>query len=208
MPSSLFPVETQHNLLPKNDVNPFYILKSEFSEELLEKMFAYYFKDIDWEQDSYNFNGKTVKPRRKTYMFGKDYNYSGQIKKGNPFDKQTLYIKKKLEKLLNLEEGILNGCLLNLYPDGKSSISPHKDDEKDMIEDAPIIVLSLGATRQFFLQNDDKTLNKEDRNVKYKISSGDVLVMNPETQKNWKHSIPKELNVLEPRISLTFRCFK
>jgi alkylated DNA repair dioxygenase AlkB len=37
------------------------------------------------------------------------------------------------------------------------------------------------------------------------LASGSLLVMQGQTQKLWKHEIPKEKKVEEGRISLTFR---
>lgn len=184
---------------------PFRVINSEFSKEELREMFDYYLNNLEWSQDEYNFGDKTIRPRRKTFMFGKNYSYSGQTKEAVPFDDFTNKIKNHLESVLGLEKNYFNGCLLNLYIDGEASISYHKDDETDMIEDAIIIALSLGSTRKFYFQNDDKTM--ENRTQKLEISDGELLIMEPECQKTWKHAIPKEKGVTDARISLTFRRF-
>jgi alkylated DNA repair dioxygenase AlkB len=119
-----------------------------------------------------------------------------------PFDNLTNQVKHNIENFLNIENNFFNGCLLNLYEDGSASISPHKDDEKDMDLTAPIVVLSIGETRTFILQND---ITKE--KLKLKIGNGDILIMYPLCQKEWVHSIPKEKEIIKPRISLTFRKF-
>ena len=173
-----------------------------FPKELLDKMFAY-FINLEWETDTYIINGKKVSPARKTYMFGKDYVYSGHKKKAHPFNKQIKFISKKIEEELNLPENYFNACLLNLYPNGKAFISYHKDNEKEMEPEAPIVSFSLGATRKFYIKKD---LTKEV--IKLSHKEGNILIMYPDCQRLYKHSIPKELKVTEPRISLTFRRFK
>lgn len=179
----------------------FEIIPSEIDNYDLENMLYHYRTQIAWTQDSYNFGGKIVTPRRKTFMFGKDYVYSGQVKKAIPYDELTNNIRLYLEGLLGLKEE-LNGCLLNLYPDGEASISYHADDEKSMKSDTPIVVLSLGATRKFLFKD------KETKEVIHlEIKNGEILIMHPGCQSKYLHSIPKENKVFEPRISLTFRTF-
>lgn len=184
--------------------NPFKIIKSNFNKEEFSTLLNHYLNNIEWEQDTYSFGLKTVTPRRKTYMMGKSYNYSGQTKVAHPFDEETLKIKELIEEQLDLKKGYFNGCLLNLYEDGLASISPHKDDEKDMVENAIIVSFSIGSSRKFIFQNDDKAIKKE----VFVVEDGDILVMLDGCQKEWRHSIPKEIDVTEPRISLTFRRFK
>lgn len=181
---------------------PFEIIKSEFSEQQLINMLNYFLNNIEWKEDQYKYGDRIVIPKRKTFMFGSDYLYSGQIKKGVPFSIQMNYIRKNIERQLNLEEGYFNGCLLNLYEDGEASISAHKDNEKDMDTNAIIISFSLGATRSFLFKN---TVTSE--KIKLSISNGDILIMKKGCQKDWEHSIPKESRIKEPRISLTFRKF-
>jgi len=181
---------------------PFYKKILFEDKELLDKMFKHY-SNLEWKQDTYIINGRSVTPKRKTFMYGKDYTYSGMKQIGVPFDDKLSYIAKQIEKKLNLEKGYFNGCLLNYYIDGSSYISYHKDDEKEMISDSVIVSLSLGATRKFYLKNDEtKEVEKLIHN------EGEILVMETLTQKEWTHSVPKEMKVKEPRISLTFRRFK
>ena len=183
---------------------PCYIIQSSFSKELLEKMFNYYL-NIDWKTTTFTFSGKEVTPSRKTFMFGIPYKYSGIIQPAIHFDKKILFIKHSIEKQLNLPIDYFNACLLNLYPSGESSISYHKDDEPEMDKNAIIVSFSLGESRKFYLKNDNK--NIKNRTLKLIVNNGDILIMKPEVQKNWKHSIPKEKNIIEPRISFTFRKF-
>jgi alkylated DNA repair dioxygenase AlkB len=37
------------------------------------------------------------------------------------------------------------------------------------------------------------------------LNSGNLVVMDGITQKYWKHAVPKQVKVTEPRINLTFR---
>lgn len=147
--------------------------------------------------------GKEVKSPRMTYFFGKEYTYTGQTKKGTEFTEVISFISNKIEKHLNLKKGYFNGCLLNLYRDGKDSIGYHSDNEKDMVTEAIIAVVSLGAERIFCIKN-----NITKQVFKFSLPDCSLTIMNPICQTEWKHSIPKEPWINEERISLTFRQFK
>jgi alkylated DNA repair dioxygenase AlkB len=110
----------------------------------------------------------------------------------------------------------LNYCLVNLYRNGSDYLGYHRDAEADLqllpyrtrdkknIQEAVIVSLSFGATRDFLFQNIEAPA------IKYKLplKNGDLLVMRGETNKKWKHSVPKRLKVKESRYNLTFRIMK
>jgi len=108
------------------------------------------------------------------------------------------YLKARLEEIAGSK---FNSCLLNLYRDGTDHMSWHSDNEKLYGDDPVIGSLSFGATRRFLLRSND------DHSQKWECSlaSGDVLVMKGSTQRHWTHSIPKAMQVAQPRINLTFR---
>ena len=183
-------------------MKPFYATKSDFPSDLLLKMRNHFLNEIPWESDTYIIQGKKVTPSRKTFMYGPDYIYSGNKKTGHSFTPQIEYIAKHVALKLGLPSDYFNACLLNLYPDGNSSLSYHKDDEKEMEEGSIIASFSLGETRKFYLKNDETKLVE-----KLLPEEGDILVMEALCQKEWTHSIPKETKKQKPRISLTFRRF-
>lgn len=89
----------------------------------------------------------------------------------------------------------------------------HKDDEKDLVEGAPIASLSLGFTRQFVFRHQStkhkiKTKPPDTENIKLDLKSGYLLMMNPPTNKTWYHSLPVRKTVPGVRINLTFRVMK
>jgi alkylated DNA repair dioxygenase AlkB len=74
----------------------------------------------------------------------------------------------------------------------------HADAELEM---GPVIAsLSLGATRTFRLKARDGTVAFSEG-----LPGGSLLIMAGQTQKNFKHEVPKEPRVTQPRINLTFR---
>ena len=91
-----------------------------------------------------------------------------------------------------------NAVLCNLYRDGHGSVGLHADDEPEM---GPVIAsVSLGAERLFRLRRKDGSVALSER-----LGHGSLLIMAGDTQKNFKHEVPKEPRVTQPRINLTFR---
>ncbi len=97
-----------------------------------------------------------------------------------------------------------NVCLLNYYQDGTQRIGWHSDRE-ELGRTTPIASISLGAPRQFLIRS--KTDGMRDR-ASISMSHGSMVVMENICQLNYLHSVPKEMEVLEGRINLTFRCKK
>ncbi len=91
------------------------------------------------------------------------------------------------------------GC--NLYRDEHDSVAPHNDKLADIVKDAPIVLLSLGATRRLSIRA--KQLPRRVLNVD--MEAGSLLLMSWSTQLHYDHGIPKQRAPVGPRISLAFR---
>ena len=100
------------------------------------------------------------------------------------------------------ESVTFNTCLLNFYEDGQQRIGWHADRE-EIGRTTPIASVSLGATRQFLLRH--KLHGATDR-ASLALESGSVVFMENLCQMEYLHSVPKESDVTEGRINLTFRC--
>ena len=74
--------------------------------------------------------------------------------------------------------------------------------EKEMDEFGIIAVMSVGARRDFLIKN-----NRTKEVIKTTLGNCSLAVMNPICQKEWKHSISKNVLLKDPRFSLTFRRF-
>lgn len=92
-----------------------------------------------------------------------------------------------------------NAALVNLYVNGSHSVGWHADDEPGV--GSVIASVSLGATRTFRLRRNADTSDQ----IAVELVDGSLLVMAGDTQREWKHSLPKRKNVREPRINVTFR---
>jgi tRNA G10 N-methylase Trm11/alkylated DNA repair dioxygenase AlkB len=95
-----------------------------------------------------------------------------------------------------------NVCLLNYYEDGQQRIGWHSDRE-EIGRSTPIASISLGATRQFQIRS--KTNGAHDRVTVY-MTHGSIMIMENICQLQYLHSVPREVDITDGRINLTFRC--
>jgi len=113
---------------------------------------------------------------------------------------EILDIKNRIEGKLNFT---FDYVLLNKYRDGKDYIAFHSDAEHTEPGKNVIASVSLGQQRRFLVRSKDK--DSETPVIEYELTSGSLVVMGGDMQQYWKHSVPKELRVKNPRLNLTFR---
>jgi alpha-ketoglutarate-dependent dioxygenase alkB family protein 2 len=158
--------------------------------------------------------GKTYEERRRVIGLGTKgvkYSYSGRTVDAVDWEKfpSILEIRDKVIEVCNMRGGcpkvhVPNFVLINWYRNGNDKLGPHKDDERDLTKGMPIISFTLGQRRRFVFHTSNP-LRKVGEIV---LKNGTVLVMNPGTQKHYKHSIPEMKAATGPRWSLTFRYIK
>jgi len=147
-------------------------------------------------------------PRDEAYYGdpGTDYTYSRREYRPLAWIPELLSLKARVEgatprsAYTNLALPALgyNAVLCNLYRDGNDSVGLHADGEPEM---GPVIAsVSLGAERLFRLRSKSGYVVFSER-----LPAGSLFIMAGETQKNFKHEVPKEPRVAQPRINLTFR---
>ena len=100
----------------------------------------------------------------------------------------------------------LNSCLINYYPDDRSCMPDHSDNEICIEPHTFIVTISLGSCRKMFF----KEIGSGARLLSVNISHGDILIFSKESQSRYTHSIPPSYNLstiqsFMPRISATFR---
>ena len=95
-----------------------------------------------------------------------------------------------------------NVCLLNYYQDGSQAIGWHSDRE-EIGRTTPIASISLGAVRSFCVRS--KHDGMRDR-AKIELQDGSLVVMENICQEEYLHCVPRQSDVTEGRINLTFRC--
>jgi alkylated DNA repair dioxygenase AlkB len=106
-------------------------------------------------------------------------------------------IKERLSALTGAQ---YNYVVVQRYPSGKVGINPHRD--KEMASGTNICGISLNATRTLTL-TPPKWIPES--SLRIPLVSGSLYIIKPPTNDHWTHSIEKEPEVTEPRISLTYR---
>ena len=95
-----------------------------------------------------------------------------------------------------------NVCLLNFYEDGNQRIGWHCDRE-EIGRTTPIASISLGAPRQFQIRaKEHSALDKATIDMEH----GSLIIMENVCQERYLHCVPKQSEVTQGRINLTFRC--
>jgi len=185
--------------LPDADV---VLYENYFSQTESNNFFEKLKNNIAWRQDKMKIYGNEINLPRLTAWYGendKNYSFSGITLNPEFWTVELIQIKQRIEKIVNAN---FNSVLLNLYRDGKDSISWHTDAEKELGKNPIIASVTFGETRQFQLKHRN---NKDIKTVSLPLKNGSVLIMQGSTQHFWLHQIPKTDKQLKPRINLTFR---
>jgi alkylated DNA repair dioxygenase AlkB len=134
---------------------------------------------------------------RKTACYGLSYDYSGVSYENKPMHPLLQPLCVQLAETLGFEP---NSCLINYYVDGRSKMGFHSDEIDNLEANTQIIIISLGTERKLsFRSKADYSQRRQ-----YLLPHGSLLYMSQRTQELWSHAI-KRANVLDGRISLTFR---
>lgn len=186
-----------------------YYDKNFFSPEEATRLFNLLREKCAWERHKSSF--KYAVPRDEAYYGdpGTNYTYSRRQYQPHEWIPELLSLKTRVEEAtpeaayanLGLLKLGYNAVLCNLYRNGNDSVGLHADAEPEM---GPVIAsVSLGAERLFRLKKLNGSVVFAER-----LPHGSVLIMAGQTQKNFKHEVPKEPEVEHPRINLTFRRIK
>ena len=170
------------------------------------KLFELLLTKCAWERRGTAF--KSAVPRDEAYYGdpGTNYTYSRREYKPLAWIPELLSLKTRVEQAtpdsayanVRLSRLPYNAVLCNLYRHGNDSVGLHADAEPEM---GPVIAsVSLGAERVFRLKAQSGASVFAER-----LPHGSLFIMAGETQKNFKHEVPKEPDVILPRINLTFR---
>ena len=93
-----------------------------------------------------------------------------------------------------------DGLWMNFYRDGQDSTGWHRDIVSRYRSETIVPVLTLGATRRFLIKP-----REGGKSIVFRPASGDLIVMGGRAQTDWVHSVPKESDVGERRISINFQ---
>jgi len=160
---------------------------------------------VEWKQHIIRIHGREIASPRLSAWYGDPgahYRYSGLLLQPCSWLPTILELKARIEVACGVP---FNSVLLNLYRDGSDSMGWHSDDEPELGERPVIASLSLGATRRFRLRHRQR---KDIAPVAIDVESGSLLIMEGDTQRFWKHQVPKTRRAVGPRINLTFRVIR
>ncbi|MFM7635943.1 MAG: alpha-ketoglutarate-dependent dioxygenase AlkB family protein [Cyanobacteriota bacterium] len=161
--------------------------------------------EVPWRQETIQVWGKRHPVPRLTCWMGDGgavYRYSGLLLQPEPWTPLVSDLRQRVEAAAG---GRFDAVLLNLYRDGHDRMGWHADDEPELDPEAPIASLSLGASRRFQLRSLRRGENGRRETVGLDLGDGDLLLMDPPTQRHWQHQLPARRGVQAPRLNLTFR---
>jgi alkylated DNA repair dioxygenase AlkB len=171
------------------------------SKEQCPQLFAAVQASVSWQSREIRIAGKSVAEPRLTAWVGDPeavYTYSGRRNVPEPWSDVLGELRRRIS-LAACED--MNSVLCNLYRDGHDSMGFHADKERELGDNPVIASLSLGATRRFQLRHRSDATARLDLD----LESGSLLVMRGTLQHHFRHAVPKQPAVREPRINLTFR---
>ncbi|MDM7553564.1 alpha-ketoglutarate-dependent dioxygenase AlkB family protein [Xanthomonas fragariae] len=156
---------------------------------------------VQWDVHRICIFGRLVDSPRLSSWIGDpqaSYRYSGTQFAPQPW----LEVLQPLRTRLQKETGYwFNSVLVNRYRGGSDAMGWHSDDEPELGPQPLIASLSLGAMRRFaFKHRDDATLKQT-----LELGHGDLLLMGGDTQRHYRHALPRTAKPIGERINLTFR---
>jgi alkylated DNA repair dioxygenase AlkB len=158
-------------------------------------------REVPWEAHRIRLFGREVdSPRLSCWIgdAGAAYRYSGTRFQPRPWLPALAALRGRLQDELGEP---FNSVLANRYRDGADAMGWHSDDEPELGPRPLIASLSLGATRRFLLRH------RRDAGARLALDlePGSLLLMGGDTQRHWKHALPRTRRPVGERINLTFR---
>jgi len=167
-------------------------------DALLNQLIA----ETPWRQEPIRLFGRSyMQPRLIAWVgdAGKAYRYSGTTMQPLPWTDLLTDLRRRVEVVAGVR---FNSVLLNYYRDQQDSMGLHSDDEPEL-GPAPVIAsLSLGAARPLLFKS---RIDPSAKPTRIMLESGSLLLMQGDTQRNYKHGIAKQRRAIGPRVNLTFR---
>lgn len=176
-------------------------------------------RSVPWGTHRIKLFGREVdSPRLSCWIgdAGASYAYSGTRFEPHPWPPALLPVRDRLVE----ETGIgFNSVLANLYRDGADYMGWHSDSEAALGVQPVIASLSLGEARRFAFKRrveqtgskasaqsrERATRSRRDDMLALELPHGSLLLMGGETQRHYKHALPRTTKPKGVRINLTFR---
>ena len=165
-----------------------------------ERIYHRLLQEQNWPDNHYIVAGRQFTlPRLQTWHAdpGIKYSYSNNLLETRSWTSLLSDIRAKIELCLDFS---FNSVLVNWYRNGEDYVGWHADNERELGEQPFIVSLTFGAERLFEFRH-----KKSLESGSMLLRNGTLLIMRPDFQHHWLHSVPIEKNLMEGRINLTFR---
>jgi len=165
-----------------------------------ERIYHRLLQEQNWPDNHYIVAGRQFTlPRLQTWHAdpGIKYSYSNNLLETRSWTSLLSDIRAKIELCLDFS---FNSVLVNWYRNGEDHVGWHADNERELGEQPFIVSLTFGAERLFEFRN-----KKSLESGSMLLRNGTLLIMRPNFQRHWLHSVPIEKNLMAGRINLTFR---
>ena len=166
-----------------------------------DRLFAQLRAGIPWEVHRIRLFGREhASPRLSCWIGdpGTSYRYSGSRFEPRPWPAALDPLRERLQAELGVG---FNSVLANRYRDGRDCMGWHSDDEAELGTEPVIASVSLGAPRRFVLKHREAP----ERRLARDLPHGSLLVMQGDTQRLYRHALPRTARPVGERINLTFR---
>ena len=171
------------------------------TRERADRLFDEVMRETPWEVHRIRMFGRMVDSPRLSCWMGEPqavYRYSGADFVPHAWVPALADLRARVQR----ETGSpFNSVLANLYRSGRDAMGWHSDDELELGAQPVIASVSLGATRRFVL----KHRQQPDTKLAIDLPHGSLLVMAGDTQRLYRHALPRTARPVVPRINLTFR---
>jgi len=169
-----------------------------FTKEESDNYYNIFLNTTTWHEYEMPMYDKMVTAPRMVSWYDDRERTSGKFN----WPKELRTIKARVEKETLIK---FNAVLLNLYRNGKDSVSWHSDKTQSENKDMNIASVTFGETRMFRLRH--KFL-KHIPQIEIPLYHGSFLLMAGKINSFWEHQVPKTARDVLPRINLTFRQVK
>lgn len=156
---------------------------------------------VAWQTHRIRLFGRMVDSPRLSCWIGDPsahYRYSGTGFAPHPWPAALEPLRRRVSTACGEP---FDSVLANLYRDGRDAMGWHRDDEPELGPQPVIASLSLGATRRFVL----KQVADPAVRLALALPHGSLLVMRGQTQRRYRHALPRTARMVGARINLTFR---
>lgn len=171
------------------------LIDSFFSKEESDSYYTILLNSTLWREYEMPMYDKIVTAPRMVAWYDDSETSLGK----SSWPKELRTIKTKVENETQIK---FNAVLLNLYRNGKDSVSWHSDKTQSENKDMNIASVTFGETRMFRLRH---KLLKYQPQIEIPLHHGSFLLMAGKTNSFWEHQVPKTAREVLPRINLTFR---